>query len=285
MTTVQAERICAALRTALEGQCFPARLHSRFREAANLDTPLGLVTLLSPRKCLQPSAVRLEEEMDYTVLEPGVLSLGSRGIAVDGAVAVSFGASRAVDLHLTPGPAPGAEGARMVRQFLAAAPEEGLARLALGRSDGLYAGLLAPRLETLRRAVRAGETETAARAARRMAGCGPGLTPSSDDLICGYLALLPSGGAWAGMAEAIAAAAARGTNDISAALLLRAGEGHFSEDALGLIGCLRRGGERRALHTWLLRVASFGSSSGYDFLTGVYFGVLDACAIGGIRID
>ena len=46
----------------------------------------------------------------------------------------------------------------MVRQFLAAAPEEGLARLALGRSDGLYAGLLAPRLETLRRAVRAGET-------------------------------------------------------------------------------------------------------------------------------
>ena len=81
MTTVQAERICAALRTALEGQCFPARLHSRFREAANLDTPLGLVTLLSPRKCLQPYAVRLEEEMDYTVLEPGVLSLGSRGIA------------------------------------------------------------------------------------------------------------------------------------------------------------------------------------------------------------
>ena len=131
----------------------------------------------------------------------------------------------------------------MVRQFLAAAPEEGLARLALGRSDGLYAGLLAPRLEALRRAVRAGETETAARAARRMAGCGPGLTPSSDDLICGYLALLPSGGAWAGMAEAIAAAAARGTNDISAALLLRAGEGQFSEDALGLIGCLRRGGE------------------------------------------
>ena len=129
MTTVQAERICAALRTALEGQCFPARLHSRFREAANLDTPLGLVTLLSPRKCLQPYAVRLEEEMDYTVLEPGVLSLGSRGIAVDGAVAVSFGASRAVDLHLTPGPAPGAEGARMVRQFLAAAPEEGLARV------------------------------------------------------------------------------------------------------------------------------------------------------------
>lgn len=86
------------------------------------------------------------------------------------------------------------------------------------------------------------------------------------------------------MAETVASAAAAGTNDISAALLQRAGEGLFSEDVLALIGCLRRGNDGPELAGSLLRVASFGSSSGYDFLTGVYFGVPDACAIGGIYI-
>ena len=67
--------------------------------------------------------------------------------------------------------------------------------------------------------------------------------------------------------------AAERTNDISASLLRRAGDGLFSKDVLSLIGCLGEGGpkERAALE----RVAAFGSSSGCDFLTGLYFGILD----------
>lgn len=282
---VRGERICGAFLAALDGREVPVKLHSRFRGAANLSTPLGLFTLLSPGKCLQPYAVRLKEDMNFSSLEPGALTLGPGGLSRDGALAVSFAGAPAVDLHLPPGPAPRPEMAQAVRRFLACGPDEGLSRLALGRTDGPYAELLAPRLEILRRAVRAGDAAAAARAAGRMAGCGPGLTPSSDDLICGYISLRPAHDTWEAMATAIAEAAAAGTNDISAALLTRAGEGCFSEDVLCLLACLRGGAEGAELTAALLRVASFGSSSGYDFLTGVYFGVLDACAIGGIRID
>lgn len=285
MITAQAERICGALLASLSGGPVPVKLHSRFRVAANLSTPRGLVTLLSPGRCLQPHAVRLNHVFDYGLLEPGVLTLGPEGVSMDGAAVISFSGAESIDLLLPPGPMPQPSAAWAIRRFLASAPDEGLSRMALGRSDGIYAALLTPRLKTLRRAVRTGDIAAAAAAAGRMAGCGPGLTPSSDDLLCGYLALLPSGESRVAMASAIAAAAAPNTNVISAALLLSAGEGYFSEDVLALVARLRAGTEGQALTRALLRVAGFGSSSGYDFLTGVYFGVLDACAIGGMCID
>lgn len=285
MITAQTERICGALLEALGHGPLPAKLHSRFRGAANLSTPRGLVTLLSPGRCLQPHAVRLNHAFDYGLLEPGVLTLGPEGVSMDGAAVISFSGAESIDLLLPPGPMPQPSVAWAIRRFLASAPDEGLSRMALGRNDGIYAALLSPRLKTLRRAARAGDITAAAVAAGRMAGCGPGLTPSSDDLLCGYLAPLPSEEPWGEMASAIAASAAQNTNIISAALLLSAGDGYFSEDVLALMACLRTGTEGQALTRALLRVACFGSSSGYDFLTGVYFGVLDACAIGGICID
>lgn len=245
-------------------------------------TPLGLVTLLAPNKCLQPYAVVLQESMDFSLLESGALLLGPEGLLRDGLLVVTLQGALAVDLKRKPVAPPKLHMAHAVRRFVASGPGEGLSCLALGRSDGPYAALVAPRLQALRRAVRDGDPMAAAAAARRMAGCGPGLTPSSDDLICGYLSLLPTHGPWEGMAAQIAAAAAGGTNDISAALLDRAGEGYISEDVLVLMDCLRQGAEDGQLMAALLRVASFGSSSGYDFLTGVYFGMVDACVIGGI---
>lgn len=260
------------------------KVHSRFQSAVNLDTPLGLVTLLAPGRCLQPYSIVLEESLVSDLLEPGALALGSGGIWRDGSLAVDFTGAPVVDLHLADGPVPVPAMAGAVRRFLASAPGYGLAGMALGRAEGPYASLLAPRLEVLRRLVRAADRTGAVAMVCRIAGCGPGLTPSSDDFLCGYLAMLPQRGIWADMTAAVACAAAARTNDISAALLRRAGEGLFSEDVLTLIACLRRGNEGPELAGSLLRVASFGSSSGYDFLTGVYFGVLDACAIGGICI-
>lgn len=269
---------------ALRGGDVPATVHSRFRSAVNLETPMGLITLLAPGRCLQPYSVVLQESMEHISLEPGALALGPGGLWLDGALAVNFAGAPKVDLLLAEGPAPTLAMAAALRRFLASAPGDGLSRLALGRVEGPFAALLVPRLEVLRRAVRTGDAPAASAAARRVAGCGPGLTPSSDDLLCGYLSQLPRSGDWARLAAGMARAAAEATNDISAALLLRAGEGLYSEDVLALIACLRRGGGGAELAACLLRVARFGSSSGYDFLTGVYFGVIDACAIGGIHI-
>lgn len=282
---IRVGRVCGALLSALDAATLTVSLHSRFRGAANLSTPLGLVTLLSPGRCLQPYAAVLAEDFDYAALERGALSLGPAGLTVGGGAAVSLTGAVAVDLRLTAGPTPALSAAWAIRRFLASGPEDGLSTLALGRSEGPYAALVAPRLQIFRQAARQGDVAAAAAAAGRMAGCGPGLTPSSDDLLCGYMALLPPGGAWTGMAAAISAAAGGATNAISASLLSRAGEGYFSEDVLELLSCLRRGTQGQELTRALLRVASFGSSSGYDLLTGVYFGVIDACAIGGMSIE
>ncbi|OUN23248.1 hypothetical protein B5G34_04460 [Flavonifractor sp. An82] len=282
--TIQAGRVCGAMIDALCGEVLSVEIHSQFQNAINLKTSLGLITLLAPGRCLQPYSMVLQESMEQLSLEPSALALGSGGLWSDGALAVDFASAPKVDLLLRAGPTPPLSAARSLRRFLACAPGDGLSPLALNRVEGPFATLLVPRLEVLRRAVRAGDSTAALAAARRVAGCGPGLTPSSDDLLCGYLSQLPRSSQWADLTAGLARAAAEETNDISAALLLRAGDGLYSEDVLALIACLRHGRDGQELTACLLRVARFGSSSGYDFLTGVYFGILDACAIGGIHI-
>lgn len=72
------------------------------------------------------------------------------------------------------------------------------------------------------------------------------------------------------------------TNDISGSLLKHAGENMFSEDILQLL----KGFEScdpALIRTALKRVSSFGSSSGCDFLTGMYYGVIDSNKMGGNR--
>ena len=76
------------------------------------------------------------------------------------------------------------------------------------------------------------------------------------------------------------------TNQEAVAYLLRwAGKGHFSEDILALKRCLCCGGGEAERLTAMERVASFGSSSGCDFLTGFYFGLLDTNSTGGKRLE
>ena len=94
---VHAEKVCGTLLGRLEGERFPARLHSRFRSAANLETPLGLVTLLAAGRCLQPYAVCLKDDMDLSLLEPGAMALGSGGVFLEQAPIVSFAEARPLD--------------------------------------------------------------------------------------------------------------------------------------------------------------------------------------------
>ena len=157
--------------------------------------------------------------------------------------------------------------------------------LAFQEADNPWTEFLSPRLLAFRRAVWAGGADGARQAARRIAGCGPGLTPSSDDWLCGYLAALPSAFRRDGTAALLAETAAEATNDISANLLRWAGKGYFSEDILALKRCLCHDSGAAERRTAMERVASFGSSSGCDFLTGFYFGLLDTNTTGGKRLE
>lgn len=223
--------------------------------------------------------------MDFALLEEEGLSLDQKGIwkttAGNEALLVSFEDISASDLRLSPesAPIPGepffTEAREKLSAFLKLHMEKGVVELAFQRSAGIYAGFLAPRLEAFRRAARGDDGDAVARAAREMAGCGPGLTPSSDDLLCGYLVFMPNEDGKRTAAKKIADSAASRTNDISAALLRRGGEGLFSEDILHLVACLCHNSTDRELTTAMERVAAFGSSSGCDFLTGLYFGMMD----------
>lgn len=160
----------------------------------------------------------------------------------------------------------------------------GLVSLAFQQNGNLYAEFLSPRFMSFREAVWSGDRGAAAYAARRMAGCGPGLTPSSDDLLCGYIAAMPKEMKKTGYASAIAQSAAAETNDISSSLLTWSGKNFFAESILALKNCLCFGPDE-AVQLALQRVADFGHSSGYDFLTGFYFGLLDTYKNGGMRIE
>lgn len=281
---VRAVKICAALWSSLEREPRPASLHSAFQHAANLSTGAGMLTLLPPGKGLQPGSAVLEREIAFSRLGTAPLAVGRDGIFADGAPLVSFRRAQRLELRLDEALPPfGSEGA--ILDFLSGRRGTGLVCLAFQETDNLWAEFLSSRLLAFRRAVWSGEVDSACYAVRRIAGCGPGLTPSSDDWLCGYLAALPPP-FWRGETAALLAeTAAAATNDISASLLRWAGKGYFSEDILALKHCLCRdsaAAERRAA---MERVADFGSSSGCDFLTGFYFGLLDTNLTGGKQLE
>lgn len=281
---VRAMKICASLWGSLHQEPGPASLHSAFQHAANLSAGAGMLTLLSPGKGLQPGSAVLERAMDFSRLGAYSLTIGRDGIFADGAKLISF--QQAQRMELRPGealPPPGSES--FILNFLSGRRGTGLVCLAFQEADNPWAEFLSHRLLAFRRAVWSGEAGSACYAVRRIAGCGPGLTPSSDDWLCGYLAALPPAFRRDGTAALLAETAAAATNDISANLLRWAGKGYFSEDILALKRCLCRGGGEAERLTAMERVASFGSSSGCDFLTGFYFGLLDTNTTGGKRLE
>ena len=281
---VRAMKICASLWRSLPQKPRSASLHSAFQHAANLSTDAGMLTLLPPGKGLQPGSAVLEREMGFSRLGAYSLTVGQDGIFADGAKLISFQQAQRLELRLDEAfLPPGSE--RPVLDFLSGRRGTGLVSLAFQEADNPWTEFLSPRLLAFRRAVWAGGADGARQAARRIAGCGPGLTPSSDDWLCGYLAALPSAFRRDGTAALLAETAAEATNDISANLLRWAGKGYFSEDILALKRCLCHDSGAAERRTAMERVASFGSSSGCDFLTGFYFGLLDTNSTGGKRLE
>ncbi|SBW12854.1 conserved exported hypothetical protein [uncultured Alphaproteobacteria bacterium] len=118
--------------------------------------------------------------------------------------------------------------------------------------------------------VRGGGREDPPRAAETLLGLGPGLTPSGDDFLGGFLVALRRLGA-ADLAGRLAAAvmprAAAATNTISAALLAAAAEGGVSAALIAACDAIAGGG--RGLGPRLDRVAAIGHSSGWDCLAGM----------------
>ena len=269
---------------------------SAFSHAVNLDTPAGLVSVLTRARCLQPMGCVVEPagSFEQGAFAPGMrarltgreLRIGDAEIALAGATPTDLSVRGA----LCPDGAAAAGEPQKHRPTLRPAPlltvlasgrgEDGLSALVTRCKSNVYADFLAPRLPRLFAAVAAGDAAEAGEAAARIAGCGVGLTPSSDDLLTGYMAMLHALSAIGVLGDivpltrAMAARAAQKTNRISGAFLLQSGAGYVSEDALRLLQLLCSDSDAQQIERAAARVAAFGSTSGSDMLTGIVLAII-----------
>lgn len=269
---------------------------SAFSHAVNLDTPAGLVSVLARARCLQPMGCVVEPagSFEQGAFAPSMrarltgreLRIGDAEIALAGATPTDLSVRGA----LCPDGAAAAVEPQKHRPTLRPAPlltvlasgrgEDGLSALVTRCKSNVYADFLAPRLPRLFAAVAAGDAAEAGEAAARIAGCGVGLTPSSDDLLTGYMAMLHALSAIGVLGDvvpltrAMAARAAQKTNRISGAFLLQSGAGYVSEDVLRLLQLLCSDSDAQQIERAAARVAAFGSTSGSDMLTGIVLAII-----------
>lgn len=265
-------------------------VHSVFARAVNiaLDGREGLIGIVSHEKGLLPYAVSARAGSPFdergiragmaAALEHGRLLLPETGVSLD------LAAAEPIDLSLDAIVASGGAeewraGAEAIRRVLAnagAEAEQGLLPLATGAKDNIYTAFLRPRIPELLEAADSGDAERAAAAAGRIAGCGAGLTPSSDDLLCGYFAAarllnrLSGDAGRVALIPAMARRAADKTNRISATFLLQSGEGLAGSALLELLRSIFSGKDCAAIQNAAKKVLSIGSTSGGDTLTGVW---------------
>lgn len=128
-------------------------------------------------------------------------------------------------------------------------------------------------LRQLASGLRTRDTDAAERAALRLLGLGPGLTPSGDDVLCGVLAtchaLLGADTALAPIAarlQAVTEHAFRRTSFVSAALLRHAARGEVIPELAALLEALEQEADLGRPLSTLLAV---GHHSGSDLARGV----------------
>jgi hypothetical protein len=245
-----------------------------FQHSAYLDLDGRIVALVEAGLARGPFTITVDTLAGVTEIsqtEPVTLDQGRLRI---GAAEIDLTAAGLWDPVL-PAPAPGAP-QRVVRE---AAVEELLAAAPVGSITPLLdamppAGpLLGPLSQGLAMLADLlddpGSNEQAYRAAaQRMAGRGPGLTPSGDDLLMGIVLALrtwPHAARATGVADRLVDAAMPKTTRISAAYLDAARRGSAGEPWHALIRGLHDAAAARAA---VRRLARVGETSGADALTG-----------------
>jgi len=278
---------CKRFLTLAGGTACSATVHSVFDHAVNLELEgkEALVGLIAETKALTPYAVSVRMDRPFSeagiragmaaAVEPGRILIPRAGVELD------YSKARAVDLSLDSIPIVPDNAMRRVQVkpllavLLEADVAESLAPLATGAGGNIYSDFLAPRFQALSEAVRADDTGAATLAAERFVGCGMGLTPSSDDLLCGYLAaqwMLAREQGRTGRTKlfaSIAAAAAKKTTRISATFLLQCGEGLVNLYCYDLFSAIFAHNDAEAMRAAARRMLAIGSTSGADMLAGV----------------
>lgn len=296
MLRLAAARVCADFKNP-PGEPLCGTVHSSFSSALNLAAGDELYTLLSCEKPLHPHSAVLGQPVSferYGIARGTPITLCDGVLAVGDILEIDIRAAKEENLFIHSRirhAAPGGYAARMdalaqcVCRFGNApeslAPLMGMAAPRGAAVPGLpanrWCGFLLPRVARLQGGIRDGRLDGWRAVGKSLAGCGPGLTPSSDDMLVGFIAVMHVAALhrpeWLAPCRELAGGAVGATGDISAACLKNAGKGLFSDDVLALAESLFAGGSPAGIAQAAQRVAAFGSTSGLDILTGVWFGL------------
>lgn len=296
---VPALEVCHSLRRSIPAGGCPATVHSVFDRAVNLVTPLGLVTLLPKCRLLYPFSVRIDTDIPFpalglrpdmsAMLLPGEASAGTLRVDLTNALDTDLSVLERKELIVPPDLSDRLE--RLAGVIGEEGKPEGMAPLVFHLEEGSsadyaerfphnhYTAFLLPRVRRLFDALHTGQIVEISAAAGAMAGCGPGLTPSSDDFLCGMMAAMLARGGARGrvlrtmdITQRMGCAARVKTNVISGSFLIRSSQGLLSADVLDTVGQLFSNGPTQSLESAASRVITFGETSGTDILSGIYFG-------------
>lgn len=296
---VPALEVCHSLRRSIPAGVCPATVHSVFDRAVNLVTPLGLVTLLPKCRPLYPFSVRIDTDIPFpalglrpdmsAMLLPGEASAGTLRVDLTNALDTDLSVLERKELIVPPDLSDRLE--RLAGVIGEEGKPEGMAPLVFHLEEGSsadyaerfphnhYTAFLLPRVRRLFDALHTGQIVEISAAAGAMAGCGPGLTPSSDDFLCGMMAAMLARGGARGrvlrtmdITQRMGCAARVKTNVISGSFLIRSSQGLLSADVLDTVGQLFSNGPTQSLESAASRVITFGETSGTDILSGIYFG-------------
>ena len=296
---VPALEVCHSLRRSIPAGGCPATVHSVFDRAVNLVTPLGLVTLLPKCRPLYPFSVRIDTDIPFpalglrpdmsAMLLPGEASAGMLHVDLTNALDTDLSVLERKELIVPPDLSDRLE--RLAGVIGEEGKPEGMAPLVFHLEEGSsadyaerfphnhYTAFLLPRVRRHFDALHTGQIVEISAAAGAMAGCGPGLTPSSDDFLCGMMAAMLARGGARGrvlrtmdITQRMGCAARVKTNVISGSFLIRSSQGLLSADVLDTVGQLFSNGPTQSLESAASRVITFGETSGTDILSGIYFG-------------
>lgn len=164
-------------------------------------------------------------------------------------------------------------------KLLALTPPEA-ARTTAGNLN-IFASSALPRIVRLERAFRSEEKNALTDAVRELIGLGPGLTPSSDDMLAGLvlLCVLYAKNSWckkraSQLIAQVTAKEARGrTTILSEEYLRQAASGRGNEPVMRLCAALLTGG-RELVERETRNVLTIGETSGTDTVLGVVLGTM-----------
>lgn len=281
---------CLRLWSVLREKNRSAQIHSVFSSAVNIIGDDIFFSILTDRHGLYPMSCSVCSEIPFTeyglqagmkmLIENGVMNVLQAGmqIRINGRAIKDLSVSSVRGLRI-----PDHLDAKvtLLKELLwENGSEDDLSTLVTGKYQNPYADFVKKRLAEFEEVIQSGDV-SAARRAGELAGCGIGLTPSSDDLIVGYLSAYLADSKAKGksskaaykIVNAIGNEAAKHTNVISGAFLRQCGQGLLSEDMLSLLRTLYSGAGSEEVLAYGRRVLSYGASSGTDILTGVVLAI------------